>query len=149
MTEKFKFNFGDRVEYVGCETVGCLVVKDIYVNNKCEQIAIVEDERGYTTKANCNNLRLLTRDKDISLFRKCEKNTRTFGFIDKSDDLHGIDFASVYRISLHRNCASESSIITIFWDHEYTELVKTEFTVGNDIGLEIMDKWSAYMNEDD
>lgn len=80
---------------------------------------------------------------------KYEKTTRTFGFIDKIDDLHGIDFASVYRISLHRNYASESSIITIFWDREYTELVKTDFTVGNDIGLEIMDKWSAYMNEDD
>lgn len=63
--------------------------------------------------------------------------------------MHGIDFASVYRISLHRNYAFESSIITIFWDREYTELVKTDFTVGNDIGLEIMDKWSAYMNEDD
>ena len=78
-----------------------------------------------------------------------KKITRTFGFIDKSDDLHGIDFESVHRIMLQKNYASESSVITIFWDREYSDLVKTEFTVGNELALEIMNKWSAYMNEDD
>jgi hypothetical protein len=78
-----------------------------------------------------------------------EKTTRTFGFTDKSDDLHGIDFESVHRIRLQKNYASESSVITIFWDREYSDLVKTEFTVGNELALEIMNKWSAYMNEDD
>jgi hypothetical protein len=50
---------------------------------------------------------------------------------------------------LQKNYASESSVITIFWDREYSDLVKTEFTVGNELALEIMNKWSAYMNEDD
>jgi hypothetical protein len=87
-----------------------------------------------------------------------EKPTRTFSFTDKSDDLHGIDFESVHRIRLQKNYASESqenklpkihSVITIFWDREYSDLVKTEFTVGNELALEIMNKWFAYMNEDD
>lgn len=84
----------------------------------------------------------------MAFYREDIEYERTFLFEDTSDDLHGIDFGSIYRISVYKNCASESSIITIFWDREYTELVKTEFTVENNIALNIIDKWSAYMNED-